>query len=174
MLSQFIAMIGTLSPSVIYSALQALIERDQARTVTLRRMAPKRRWSAQRAERSMIRAKRRKRANSQKESLKLWTLRDCQMELLTECTMHAFDASVTPYEPARRSSNYPPGRGLRGAGFWIDSAGITSNLLQTLERRADMLPEGVPEIYRDGPRIEDGPEKILSYRRGSLCHPALR
>jgi hypothetical protein len=163
MLSEFMAIIGTLSPSAIYSALRKIGGEGEALTLTLRMLPPEGRPSTHQANRSMIGGERGTGANSRKHSVKLWTLRDCQMELLTEGTMHAFDASATPYVPARRSSNYPPGR-VPGRGFyWTDNADVASNLLRTLERRADLLPEGAPEIYRNGPHLEDGPEKVLSY-----------
>ena len=141
MLSELMAIIGALSPSAIYSELRALGVGTNHPKITIERGA-----------------------DSRKHSPKLWTLRDCQMELLTEGAMHAFDASVTPYAPAPRSSNYPPGRGLRRDQYcWTDNASVASHLLRTLERSADMLPDGAPEIYRDGPQIEDGPEQMLSY-----------
>ncbi len=167
MLSEFIDIIGRLSPSAVYSALRKIGGEGEARTLMLRMLPPEHRPATQRANRSMSGGKRETGADSRKHSVKLWTLRDCQMELLTEGTIHAFDASATPYVPARRSSNYPPSR-VPGRGFyWTDNADVASNLLRTLERRADMLPEGAPEIYRNGPHIEDGPEKTLSYIGGS-------
>lgn len=149
MLSEFMAIIG-LSPSAIYSELRAI-------------------GGAGRTNRAMSGGERRK-PDSRKHSVKLWTLRDCQMELLTEGTMRAFEASVTPYAPAQRSSNYAPGRDVRGAGLRMNNVGITSHLIRTLERRADMRPEGVPELYRNGPHIEDGPERLISYV-GTLEQP---
>jgi hypothetical protein len=143
MLSEFMAIIGTLSPSAIYAELRALGVRDNRSKIGIERGAG---------------------TDSRKHPVKLWTLRDCQMELLTEGAMHAFEASVTPYAPAPRSSNYPPGRGLRRDQYcWTDQASVASQLLRTLERRAEMLPEGTPAIYRNGPQIEDGPEQVLSY-----------
>ena len=153
------ATIGTLSPSAIYSALRKIGGEGEVQTLTLRMAPPEGQPWTHPANRSMIGGERGTGANSRKHSVKLWTLRDCQMELLTEGTMHAFDASATPYVPARRSSNYPPGRGF----YWTDKADVASNLVRTLERRGDMRPEGAPEIYRNGPHIEDGPEKTLSY-----------
>jgi len=143
MLSEFMAIIGTLSPSAIYSELRAL-------------GVP--------ANRSVIASEPRASTESKKHSVKLWTIRDCQMELLTEGVMHAFEASVTPYAPAPKSSSYPPSRGLQQDQYcWTDNASVASQLLRTLERHPDMLPGGAPEIYRGGPQIEDGPEKTLSY-----------
>ena len=143
MLSEFRAIIGALSPSAIYSELRAMGVRQTARGAKIKRDAS---------------------ADSRRHAVKLWTLRDCRMELLTEGTMHAFEASVTPYTPAPRCSNYPPGRGARRAEYyWMDNAGVASNLLRTLERRADMVPGGAPEVYRNGPQLEEGPEKVLSY-----------
>jgi hypothetical protein len=143
MLSEFLTIIGTLSPSTIYAELRALRVR---------------------ANRSQIKIQREAGVASSKHSVKLWTLRDCQMELLTEGTMHAFEARVTPYAPAPRSSNYQPGRGLRRDQYcWTEHANVASHLLRTLERRPDMLPEGAPAIYRNGPQIEEGPEQVLSY-----------
>jgi len=173
MLSEFIATIGTLSPSVIYSALRALVERGQERTVTLRMMAPERRWSVQRAERSKIRGKRRKRTTLRKESQKLWTLRKCQMQLLAENSMLEVDSNPTRYLPAPRLLNHSPeGPAWQPGNYGMDNGIAAFILLRTLERRPEMLPGGAPEIYRDGPRIQDGPEKILSYRRGSLVSGA--
>jgi hypothetical protein len=88
MLSEFMAIIGTLSPSAIYSALRKIGGEGEALTLTLRMLPPEGRPSTHQANRSMIGGERGTGANSRKHSVKLWTLRDCQMELLTEvqCT----------------------------------------------------------------------------------------
>jgi hypothetical protein len=69
------------------------------------------------------------------------------MELLTESTMHAFEASAKTYKPDRIAANYPPGCVPRPGVLYradADRVDNTAVLLRTLERSADMLPEGVP------------------------------
>jgi hypothetical protein len=83
------------------------------------------------------------------------------MELLTEGTMHAFEASAKPYNPDRMASNYPPGRvPRRVASYSADNASI---LLRTLERSADMIAAGASAMYYRKPQIDDDSEDTLSY-----------
>jgi len=105
-------------------------------------------------------------AETVRRSRPLWTLRECQLELLTESEMHAFEASAKPYRPDRRASNLPPRRTpkqialYRPEGKYRDN---TSGLLRTLERRADMLQANATASYRWKPLIADSSANALSY-----------
>jgi hypothetical protein len=79
MLSEFMAIIATLSRSAIYAALRTIGRDSQARALTLRMLPPEHRPSMERANRSMIEGEMRTRPGLRKRSVKLSTLRDCQM-----------------------------------------------------------------------------------------------
>jgi hypothetical protein len=94
----------------------------------------------------------------------LWTLQECQIELLTEATMHAFEASATAYIPDRIAANYPPGLHRADA----DHANQASILLRTLERTADMLSADAAAKYYEQPEIDDSTaDTVLSYILGA-------
>jgi hypothetical protein len=79
MLSEFMAIIATLSRSAIYAALRRIGRDSQARALTLRMLPPEHRLSPERSNRSMIEGERGTRPVLRKRSVKLWTLRDCRM-----------------------------------------------------------------------------------------------
>jgi hypothetical protein len=88
------------------------------------------------------------------------------MELLTEGTMHAFEADATLYVPDRRASNCPP-RDLRKrvvlSRAGADRADRTSILLRILERNANMRSSVAAAIYQGESALDHGTSDTLSY-----------
>ena len=123
------------SPLILMATLRSLWREGRSRSLMLRMLPPERRPMCHDP----------KPADGERHSRPLWALRDCQMELLTESTMHAFEANAKPYNPDRVASNYPLGGvsrriALRRAG--ADRADNKSILQRTLERRAEMRVVG--------------------------------
>jgi|SRR5579863_8233539 len=142
------------SPFIMIATVRSIWNEGRSRSLMMRMLPPERRPA---------------RASShRRNSHRLWTLRDCQMELLTDGTMHAFEANAAAYKPDRIALNYRPG-GLqrRVALHGADAERATSILLRTMQRSADMLNAG---SATGKPVIDDSAEYTLSYTHST--HPA--
>ena len=159
-------LVGAFSPLVLMATLRGIWREGQSRSLMLRMLPPERRPVCHDPRPSRLARVRETPADRKRHSRPLWTLRDCQMELLTECTMHAFEASVEPYKPDRVASNYPPGGVSQRVALYradADRADNTSILLRTLERSADILSAGATAIYHGKPETDDSSADTLSY-----------
>lgn len=111
-------------------------------------------------------------AETIRRSRPLWTLRECQLELLTESEMHAFEANAKPYCPERRASNLPPRKTSKQIALYRAEGQYgfqTSRLLRTLERRAEIPETDAAASFRWKPLMMGGSENTLSYTyQGSL------
>jgi hypothetical protein len=157
---------GIASPFILAATLWNLWRESRSRSLMLRMTPPERRPRYHAARPFRISARAGKRANPDSQSHPLWTLRDCRMELLTEGTMHAFDASCTSYRPDRVAANRPP-RSIssRLSLQRANAPGADNNsiLLHTLERTANLFsPEG-ERIYAEKPSLEHDCANRLSY-----------
>jgi hypothetical protein len=147
---QFTHAVGISALLILIAMLRSICRERQSRNLVLRMTPPERRPAGR----------------DPKPAIQLWTLWDCQMELLTESTMHAFEASAKTYKPDRIAANYPPGCVPRPGVLYradADRVDNTAVLLRTLERSADMLPEGTVAKSYDKPTISDGSKDTLSY-----------
>jgi hypothetical protein len=147
--------LGIFSPLILMATLRGIWKKSRSRSLMLRMLPPERRPMCHDP----------KPADGERYSRPLWALRDCQMELLTESTMHAFEANAKPYKPDRVASNYPLGGvsrriALRRTG--ADRADNKSILQRTLERSAEMLSAGAAASYGK-PVIDDHSVDTLSY-----------
>jgi len=160
-------LLGTTAPFILIATLWSIRKEGRKRSVTLRMLPSERRPSANAVQPVWFARGRGASSDRVQHATPLWTLRDCQMELLTEATMHAFEAIATAYVPERRASNYPPG-GLRqritSSRAEADIANRTSILLRTLERKADMLSAGAAAIHQGEPTLDNSSSDTLSYR----------
>jgi len=96
----------------------------------------------------------------------LWTLQDCQMELLTEGTMHAFETGTTTHFIQKPGSANFCGRVPRRTASWLGEAepyDSASVLRRTLQRYPDMVSGDTSAIYQQEPQIEDRSSNRLSY-----------
>ena len=100
-------MLGACAPMILAATLRGIWKEGRSRSVMLRMLPPERRPVRHRPRTSCDAS-----ADRKRQSRPLWTLHDCQMELLTEGVIHAFEASATTYKPDRVAVNYPPRRGL--------------------------------------------------------------
>jgi len=161
-----INIVGALSPLILTATLRGIWKEGRSRSLTLRMLPPERR-PVRLAPRSSwaVRASGAP-ADRKRRSRPLWTLQDCQMELLTEGVIHAFEASATTYKPDRVAANHPPGRvpprvSLHRAK--ADCNDRSSILLRTLQRRAGTLAAVDAAKHRDKPEIADASEDTLAY-----------
>jgi hypothetical protein len=159
-------LVGTFAPFILVATLWSIWKEGRSRSLMLRMLPPERRPVANSRQPLRFAQGRGTSAVDKRHSAPLWTLQDCQMELLTEGTMHAFEASAKVYAPDRIASNYPPARvprrvALSRAG--ADRADGTSILLRTLERSADMRSAGAAAVYQRQPDLDDSSSDTLSY-----------
>jgi hypothetical protein len=157
---------GASAPFILVATLWGIWKEGRTRSLMLRMLPPERRPVSNSAQPLWFAQGRGTSAVHKRHSARLWTLQDCQMELLTEGTMHAFEANVKAYVPDRIASSYPPSRvplrvALSRAG--ADRADGTSILLRTLERSPDMLSAGAAAVYHGHPELDDGSSDTLSY-----------
>jgi hypothetical protein len=157
--------LGILSPLILMATLRSIWREGQSRKLMLRMLPPERRPVCHDPKPLRLAHVRATSADRKQRAHPLWALRDCQMELLTESTMHAFEANATAYKPDRVASNYAPGGVLRRVALRradADDADGTSILLRTLERSADMLSAGAAAMYGK-PEIDHESMDTLSY-----------
>jgi hypothetical protein len=148
-----INLLGAAAPFILAATLWGIWKESRSRSLMLRMVPPERR----------VREKSDKHA---RHSLQLWTAQNCQMELLTEGTMHAFEANAKAYIPDRMASNYAPGRVRQRVALYraeVDRTDETSILLRTLERSADMLSASAAAIYGKPEIDESSADTVLSY-----------
>ena len=154
------------SPFFLAATLWNIRRESRSRSLMLRMTPPERRPRYHAARPFWLSAGAGKSGDSDCQSHPLWTLRDCQMELLTEGTMHAFDASSTSYQPDRVAVNRPPGSLTSRLSLQRANAPVAENssiLLRMLERTANLLsPEGA-RIYAEKPTTEHDSANRLSY-----------
>lgn len=153
-------MLGAFSPIILTAILREIWKEGQSRSLMLRMLPPERRRVSQAPQTSGDAT-----ADRRRQSRPLWSLRDCQLELLTEGVIHAFEASATAYKPDRVASNYPPGRVARQGA---KAGARPSILLRTLERNADLLLANGAAEYPAKPEIDDA--ATLTYL--GLARPA--
>jgi len=166
-----INLIGLVSPLVLAATLREIWKEGRSRSVMMRMLPPERRPVWHRPESSS--GMRASAAERKRHDRPLWTLRDCQMELLTQGVIHAFDASATSYQPHRLASTYPPGRVPPRVGLHRAKADHTDHpsiLQRTLQRNTEMLSMADAARYRGKPEIDDGPVETLTY--ASMARPA--
>jgi hypothetical protein len=160
-------LLGASAPFVLVATLWSIWKEGRSRSLMLRMLPPERRPVSNSRQPLRFAEGRGTSAVHKRHSVPLWTLQDCQMELLTEGTMHAFEANAEVYVPDRIASSYPPGRVSRRVALsraGADRADGTSILLRTLERSADMLSAGAAAIYQGEPEIDEGStDTLLSY-----------
>ena len=160
-------LVGAASPLILAATLWGIWKESRARNLMLRMQPPERRPGCHWAQPLRPARVRETRGNRARHSRQLWTLQDCQMELLTEGTMHAFEANAKAYVPGRIASNYSPARVAQRVALsrvGAEGADSTSMLLRTLERSADMLSGGAAAIYQGKPEIDDSSaDTVLSY-----------
>jgi hypothetical protein len=83
--------VAIFSPIILMATLRSIWREGQSRKLMLRMLPPECRPIIYDS----------KPANCEPRSHPLWTSRNCAMELLTESTMHAFEASANAYKPDR-------------------------------------------------------------------------
>ena len=119
-----------MSPLLLAATLREIWKEGRSRSVMLRMLPPERRPVLHQPH-SMGASP----TDHKRPGRPLWTLRDCQIELLTEGVIHAFEAGASAYRPDRVASTCPPGRILlRRNARRGDHASI---LLRTRERSAE-------------------------------------
>jgi len=153
--------VGIFAPLILMATLRSVWREGRSRKLMLRMLPPELRpvIRDQKPSRfALVRA-----TLTDKQHGPLWTLRDCRMELLTESTMHAFEATAKAYCPDRMASSYSPGR-LSRRSHGADQSSIH---LRTLERSTDMITAGAAAMYCHKPEIDENSDDILLY-----THPA--
>lgn len=159
-------LVGTTVPFIVIATLWSIWKESRKRSVTLRMLPPERRPSADAAQPMWFARGRGASGDRARHAAPFWNLQACQMELLTEGTMHAFEADATAYVPDRRASNYPRGDLRKRVALSRADADRTdriSILLRTLERKADMLSAGAAAIYQGEPALDNSSPDTLSY-----------
>jgi hypothetical protein len=157
--------VGTFAPFILTATLRSVWREGRSRKLMLRMLPPELRPVIHDQKPFRFTRVRATFADRKQHGRPLWTLRDCQMELLTESTMHAFEATAKAYNPDRMASNYPPGRvSRRVASYGADNSSI---LLRTLERSADMITAGAVAMSHLKPGIDEDAENVRLY-----THPA--
>jgi hypothetical protein len=157
--------VGIFAPLILMATLYSVWREGRSRKLMLRMLPPELRPVIRDQKPFLFARVRATLADRKQHGHPLWTLRDCRMELLTESTMHAFEANAKAYSPDCVASNYPPGRlSARIASY---NAHQSSILLRTLERSTDMITAGAAAMYSFKPEIDDNSGDILFY-----THPA--
>jgi hypothetical protein len=158
-------LVGASSPFILMATLWSIWKEGRSRSLMLRMLPPERRPATNSWQPLRFARVRGTSGDRERNSNPLWTLQDCQLELLTEGTMHAFEANATAYVRDRIATNRParvPRRvALSRAG--VDRADDTSILLRTLVRSADMLSAGAASYYQGQPELDDRSSDTLSY-----------
>jgi hypothetical protein len=155
-----INLLGASSPFILIATLWGIWKESQTRSLMLRMLPPERRPVVHAPPPFWVQRTAAASADRKRHSRPLWTLQDCQIELLTEATMHAFEANATAYIPDRIAANYPPSLHRADA----DHSNPASILLRTLERTADMLSADAAAKYYEKPEIdESSADAVLSY-----------
>lgn len=162
--SIIVVVAGVLSPLILTATLCGIWKEGRSRNLMLRMLPPERRPGWNRPITSGDAS-----TNCKPQSRPLWTLRDCQMELLTEGVIHAFEANTSVYQPDRVAVNYPPRRAVleRAKARASDRSSI---LLRTLERGAGALAAGGAAKSSAKPEIDNVAANTPTY--AGLARPA--
>jgi hypothetical protein len=95
------------SPFILTATVWSIWQESRACRLRLRLLPPERRPPSREAWSFWQSSISRRQADRNSHTNPLWTSRGCQLELLTEGTIHAFEANASSYRPDRKARNRP-------------------------------------------------------------------